>query len=150
LTRRTSRLAAGLVVALLLPLAGCGDPTADYCSALKEHNKDIAEMIGSDSPAALLSGLPTLRDLAEKAPEDLTDEWQTFLGALDGLAGAIKDAGVKPSDFKGGRPPNGISASQQKAISEAANQVGADDVVQASSGIEQQARDVCKVNLGLS
>jgi hypothetical protein len=144
------RRAAGLVIALLLPLAGCGDPTADYCSAVKEHNKDIAEMIGSDSPSALLGGLPTLRELADKAPEDLTDEWQTFLGALDGLDDAIKDAGYKPSDFKAGKPPKGLGAGQQKAISEAANQIGADDVVQASSGIEQQARDVCKVNLGLS
>jgi hypothetical protein len=133
----------------VLPLAGCGDPTADYCAALKDDNKEIAAMIGSDSPSALLGGLPTLRDLADKAPEDLTDEWQTFLGALDGLDKAIKDAGVKPSDFKGGKPPNGLSASQQKAISEAANAIGADDVVQASSGIEQQARDVCQVNLGL-
>jgi hypothetical protein len=107
-------------------------------------------MIGSDSPSALLGGLPTLRDLADQAPEDLKDEWQTFLDALDGLAGAIKDAGVKPSDFKGGRPPKGLTEKEQQAISEAANQIGTDDVVQASAGIEQQARDVCKVNLGLS
>ena len=147
--RRSARLAAGLVVALLLPLAGCGDKTDDYCSALEDRNKQIAEMVGSDSPDALLKGLPVLRDLAKKAPEDLADEWQTFLGALDGLADALDEAGVKPRDFVGGKPPEGLSVRAQKAISDAASQIGADDVVEASTGIEQQARDVCKVNLGL-
>jgi hypothetical protein len=147
--RRGSRLVTALVVALLLPLAGCGDPGKDYCNALQSHNKDIAAMVGSDSPAALLSGLPTLRDLAKKAPDDLTDEWKTFIDALEGLAAAIRKAGFKPSDFKGGRPPQGLSVTDQKAIADAANQIGTADVVQASTGIEQQARDVCKVNLGL-
>ncbi len=143
------RLAAGLAVALLLPLASCGDPTADYCRAVSDGNKDIAEMIGSDSPAALLNGLPTLRELAKKSPEDLADEWQTFIGALEGLADAIRSAGLEPSDFRGGKPPKGLSPSQQKTITEAADQIGTAEVVQATTGIEQQARDVCKVNLGL-
>ena len=147
--RRPAPLVAGLVVALLLPLSGCGDKTDDYCSALEDHNKDIAEMVGSDSPDALLNGLPVLRDLGKKAPEDLTDEWQTFLGALDGLDDALRKAGVKAADFVDGKPPKGTGVREQKAIADAASQIGADDVVEASTSIEQQARDVCKVNLGL-
>jgi hypothetical protein len=34
-------------------------------------------------------------------------------------------------------------------VADAANQLGTDDVVAAATGIEQQARDVCKVNFGL-
>ena len=143
------RLAAGLLVALLLPLSGCGDPTKDYCSALEEHNKEIAEMVGSDSPDGLLNGLPMLRDLAEKAPEDLADEWQTFVDAVEGLDDALEKAGVKPEDFVAGKPPKGTGAREQKAIADAASQIVSADVVQASAGIEQQARDVCKLNLGL-
>lgn len=149
MTHRSARLVAGLVVALLLPLAGCGDTTDDYCSALEDHNKDIATMVGSDSPGALLNGLPMLRDLAKLAPEDLTDEWQTFIDALQGLDDAIEKAGVKPGDFVDGKPPKGTGVREQKAIADAASQIGTDDVIGASTGIEQQARDVCKVNLGL-
>src|SRR5207342_3332856 len=97
-----------------------GDSIDDYCSDLRSHRKEMAEMVESTSPDALLSHLPMLRDLSEKAPEDLTDEWQVFLGALDGLDQAIKDAGVKPSDFEDGKPPADLSAADKKAIADAA------------------------------
>jgi hypothetical protein len=137
------------VVALLLPLTGCGDATQGYCDDLQQHRKQIADMVDSGSPTALLRSLPMLHDLADKSPEDLSDEWQTFLGALEGLDQAIKDAGYKPSDFKDGQPPAGLDAADRKSIVDAADQIRTDDVVAAASGIEQQARDVCKINLGL-
>jgi hypothetical protein len=90
-----------------------------------------------------------LRDLAEKSPDDLSDEWQTYLRAIEGLDKAIKDAGVKPSDFDGGKVPAGLSKEDQQAIAEAAGQITTEEVIAAATGIEQQARDVCKVNLGL-
>lgn len=144
---RTRRGVAALTAAVLLPLAGCGG--GDYCADLEQHRTEIADMIGSGSPSALLDSLPMLRDLAEESPDDLADEWQTLIRALDGLDDAIRRAGVKPTDFEGGKPPTGLSVTDQRAIADAAGQIGADEVVQATSGIEQQARDVCKVNLGL-
>jgi hypothetical protein len=143
------RLLTAAVVALLLPLAGCGDPTEDYCSQLEKDRKEFAEMLESDSSSALLGNLPMLRDLAEKSPDDLSDEWQTYLTAIEGLDEAIENAGVKPSDFDDGKPPPGLSEADKKAIAEAAGQITTDEVIAAASGIEQQARDVCKVNLGL-
>jgi hypothetical protein len=145
------RLSGVLVaVTLLLPLAGCGGDDIDsYCSDLEEHDKQIADMIESGGPLGLLDNLPMLHDLAEHAPADLTDEWQVFNDALDGLAKALKDADVKASDFQDGKPPAGLDAADQKSIAGAASRLATDDVVQASAGIEQQARDVCKVNLGL-
>ena len=150
MTAAQRTLGVALATALLLPLAGCGGNSIDdYCGDLRDHQKQMAAMIESTSPDALLANLPMLHDLADKAPEDLTDEWQTFLGALDSLDKAIKDAGVKPSDFEQGKPPAGLSAADRKTIADAAGQVQTEDVVQASAGIEQQARDVCKINLGL-
>jgi hypothetical protein len=90
-----------------------------------------------------------LHDLASNAPKDLADDWQVFVGALDGLEKALKDAGVKPSDFQDGKPPAGLSAAHREAIKGAADQVASDDVSQAASSIEQEGRDVCKVNLGI-
>ena len=143
------RLVTAVVAALLLSLTGCGDPTEDYCSELREDRKEFAEMLESESSSALLGNLPMLRDLAEKSPEDLADEWRTYLSAIEGLDKAIDRAGVKPSDFDDGKPPAGLSEADKKAIAEAAGQITTEEVIAAASGIEQQARDVCKLNLGL-
>jgi hypothetical protein len=150
--RFVPRVARTLVVLLvgLGAVSGCGeDPIDSYCSDLGAHRKQIADMLDSTSPDALFARLDVMKDLAHKAPPDLQDEWQTFLDAVQGLDRALKDAGVKPSDFVGGRPPAGLSAADRTAIIEAADQLSSDDVVQAASGIEQEARDVCKINLGL-
>jgi hypothetical protein len=147
---RLRPLGAALALAVLLPLGGCGGSSIDdYCADLRSHQKEMADMIDSSSSSALLGHLPMLHDLADKAPKDLVDEWQTFVGALDDLEKALKDAGVKPSDFEDGKPPAGLSASDRTAIVAAADQVASEDVAQAASGIEQQGRDVCKVNLGV-
>jgi hypothetical protein len=150
--RAVRRGVAALAVAVLLPLAGCGeDAGASYCSDLERSRKKLAEMVESESGTAapLLGNRPLLRELADAAPSDVADEWQTFLGALDGLADTLREADVKPSQFEDGKPPAGLDAADRKAIADAADELGSDDVVAAVSGIEQQARDVCKVNFGL-
>lgn len=148
---RRARLAQlALTVAVALPLTGCGSSSVDgYCAQLQTDRTKIADMVSAGTPSALLGNLPLLHDLADQAPEDVADEWQTFLGALDGLDKALDRADVRPSDFKDGQPPASLSAADRASIVGAADQVSSDDVVQAANGIEQQARDVCKVNLGL-
>lgn len=142
--------AAALALTLLLPLAGCGESQIDrYCHAVEGYRTELADMVDSSSATALLSHRPMLHDLASQAPEDLTDEWQTFLAAVDGLQEALDRAGVKASAFSGGKPPAGMSAAARKAVADAADQLRSDDVVLAANGIEQQGRDVCKVNFGL-
>lgn len=148
--RRTPGRVALAAVVLLLALQACGENDVEsYCSEVKQQRKELADMVETGSPAALLGALPTLRDLAEAAPPDLEDEWQTFLPAVEALEEALDDAGVEPGDFEDGKPPSGLSSGDQQAIKEAADRIRADDVVRAAAGIEQQARDVCKVNFGL-
>lgn len=144
------RFAPALALLCLLPLSGCGeDPVDAYCARLESDRPKIAAMVDSDSPSPLLGNLRLLHSLADAAPSDVADEWQTFLAALDGLQKALDRAGVKPSEFRDGKAPAGLSAAQRTGIANAVQQLGTDDVLAAASGIEQQARDVCKVNFGL-
>ncbi|WP_030485912.1 hypothetical protein [Nocardioides aequoreus] len=140
-----------LVVALSVPLVACGgEPTAeDYCEQLAADRQELADLVSSGSPTALLSGLDLLDELGAQAPRDLRDEWDTLTDALHGLQDALDEAGVAPSDFEDGEPPEGLAAPDREAVATAADRLRAPDVVEAAAGIETQARDVCKVNLGL-
>ena len=134
-------------VLVLLP-TGCGGGSAEdgYCAALKRDQTLFAD---DGTGLALITNLPRLEKLAAQAPEDLGDEWQTFTTALEALRDAVKAAGLKPTDFVDGKPPAGTSAAARTAVAKAADELSDDDVVTAAGGIEQQAKDVCKLQLGL-
>lgn len=160
MTARGARVGRALLVAPLLLVAGCGggnplsgllgqgDSPAAYCHTLSADRKAFADMLAADSPTALVQRLPMLAGLAAQAPPDLADEWQVFLSAVKGLQSALRHAGVRPSAFVDGQPPKGVTPAQDAAIRRAANALSSPDTVSAAQGIEQQARDVCKINLG--
>ena len=140
---------AAVSTVLLLSLAGCGDGEKSYCHALESDQQAFAEMQDDTSGLALLKHRTMLHGLADKAPDDLTDEWQTFLGALDAFAGTLRDVGVEPDQFVDGKPPAGLGEDDRKRIADAASELSSPDVVEAANGIEQHAKDVCKLQLGL-
>jgi hypothetical protein len=148
---RARGLVTGVVAAvLLLGSSGCGgDPEKEYCAALKGDQELFAEMQDDTSGLALLRHRSALHRLATKAPDDLTDEWQAFLGAVDAFAKTLDDVGVRPGDFVGGQPPAGLTAADRTRIANAASELSSADVVEAANGIEQHAKDVCKLQLGL-
>jgi hypothetical protein len=144
------RWAVVVLVTLLMTLPqACGNDEASYCSALESRQKLFAEMQDDPSGLGLLAHRSTLHDLGDKAPDDLRDEWQTFLGALDAFTKTLDELGVKPGDFVDGKPPAGLSAADRARIADAAGELSSQDVVEAADGIEQQAKDVCKLQLGL-
>jgi hypothetical protein len=141
--------AAAVALVLVTAVAGCGDKEASYCAALTTDQKTFAAMQDDTSGLGLLKHRAMLHDLSDKAPDDLTDEWQTVLGAIDAFAKTLDETGVKAGDFVGGQAPPGLSEADRTKIATAASELASDDVVQAADGIEQQAKDVCKVQLGL-
>jgi hypothetical protein len=150
-SRRPAAALAGLVLCLGT-LSGCGgEPSVeDYCEQLQGERERIAEMVSSNDPGSLLGeNLELFEDLGAQSPRDLQGEWDTLLGALRALDDALTDAGVEADDFADGAPPEGLDDDQVAAVEEAVRRVQSEDVVSAASGIETQARDVCKVNLGL-
>lgn len=142
-------LGAVVAVALLVPVAGCGDPIQAYCGSLRDNRAKLSQMINSGSPTALIDNLTLLKKIAGRAPSDLTDEWQAFLNAIENLDQALHDADVDPADYHDGTPPPGLSSRQRKEIADAASQLASPQVVSAADGIVQEARDVCHLDLEL-
>ena len=133
-------------------VAGCGEePHPAYCDDLGTHRRQMADMLDSTSPDALLSHLSRCcselaTEVAHRPPGRVADLPRRRRGPPEG---AEPRRTSSPTQFVGGKPPAGLSAADRAAIVDAADQLSSDDVVTAASGIEQEARDVCKINLGL-
>ncbi len=131
------------VLAVAMLLLGCATQQEKYCDAVEEHQQELGDVLGDGSPDALLKALPILRDLADKAPEDLRDEWKTVIDAIAGLQQALEDAGVDPATYDRTHPPEGLGQADQDAIDAAASLLSSEETVTAFSGVDQQAKDVC-------
>jgi len=151
-----ARRAAPLLVTLLLAtgLTACSSDTESYCSALKDDQKQLKRLSArSDDPGAggskaLEGTVSLLSDLGDKAPDDISGDWDTLVQALQGLVDAIKASGADVGDFQGNKKPAGVTGGQLKAVQQAAAELQATPVQQAGKSIEQHAQDVCKVDLG--
>lgn len=142
------QVSTGVATVLLLgALGGCGQKS--YCETFEDNQEAFAAMLADPSAIGLLKQRPMLRTLADRAPDDLRDEWRTLLGALDDFSETLDESGVEPEDFVDGEPPAELSAEQRARIARAADELASLDVVEAANGIEQQAKDVCKLQLGL-
>ena len=140
---------AGLLAAAVL--AGCSnspeDVRADYCEVVEEQQFDLTEALADDSPDALLGALPIFRDLADAAPRDIDDDWTRFIAALEGLQEALDAAGVEAATYDARKPPEDVTEEQQAAIARAADELVQPEVVAAYEGVQQQAKDVCRIPL---
>ncbi|MDF1605628.1 hypothetical protein [Nocardioides sp. YIM 152315] len=137
-----------LLLAVVL-LGGCGDDADDYCDAVADRQEELSEVVGAGQPDALLQSLDILRELQDRAPSDISDEWQQVVGSIEGLRDALDDAGVDAAAYDPQHPPAGLAAAQRKAIADAATRLGSAETAQALQDLDQQARDVCHTPLTL-
>lgn len=142
--RRTILPVAVLVVGLT---AGCSSDQETYCQAVEDHQAELSDIAASEEPGAIIGALDAYRDLREKAPGDLRDEWSQVVTRLEALQQALDDAGVDPASYDPRTTPDGLPADDRRAIEGAARDLGQPETVEAMGGIEQQALDVCKAPL---
>ncbi len=136
------RLVALVLVAGLA--TGCsGDPQADYCQAVEEHQVALTEIAASDDTGSLFDALPVYDDLADEAPDDIAGEWAQVVDSLRRLEGALDEAGVDPSSYESDEPPADLDQDDRAAIEAAARHVGSEQTVTAMASVEQHALDVC-------
>ncbi|HEX6247204.1 MAG TPA: hypothetical protein VFZ64_04985 [Nocardioidaceae bacterium] len=149
--RRTGLVLAASGLGLGL-LAGCADEGERYCDDLADSRERLSDLAGStaEDPGALEETLAVLEDLGEGAPGDVADEWTTLVFAYEGLVEAFDDAGVSPADYDPGAPPEDVTEEEARRIEDAAAELASARVLAAADGVEQHARDVCKVDLGLA
>ena len=139
-----------VLLALVVPLlVACGDDQDDYCDAVTDHQERLSELVSSGKPDAMLQALEIFQDLQERAPRDVSDEWQQVVGSVEALEKALDDADVDAATYDRDKPPAGLTAEQKKAIDDAATRLGGGETIQALKDLDQQARDVCHTPLTL-
>jgi hypothetical protein len=149
------RHALTLLLAPLLAtaLTGCGgeedDPFAAYCAEVEAQQKPLSEALAGGGPTALIQALPSFEELEAKAPADITDEWRVVTRGIEGLVETLDEAGVDPASYDRENPPAGVTKEQQDAIDAASRRLTAPESVAALEGVQQQARDVCKMPLSM-
>jgi hypothetical protein len=157
-TRRTSALAAAAVLAVAV--GGCGSDDEDpyavpdrfeaYCDEVEARQLEISDALSEGGRASgLIKALPSFEALAEKAPDDIADEWEIVIERINGLVDALDAAGVDPDSYDRRNPPTGLDADEKAAIDAAATALVSPTTGRAMSGVQQQARDVCKTGLAL-
>lgn len=132
-------------------VAGCSDPTEDYCAALTDEKATLQRLsTEADDPGseALSQSIDVFERLRDTAPEDIRDEWTTYVFAWQGLEEALDRAGVDAGVFDDGTRPDGVGDAEYDAVRDAAGTMRSRPVVEAAVGIEQHASDVCGVDLG--
>jgi hypothetical protein len=133
-----------LVCAASLALSGCsGDPEADYCEAVEEHQAELSEVAASEDAGAVFDALDDYEQLAELAPRDITDDWAAVVAPLRTLEEVLAAHDVDPSTYTAKTPPAGLAADAREEIEAAARAVGSQRTVEAMTAVEQHALDVC-------
>jgi hypothetical protein len=138
---------------LLVLLGGCASETERYCAELEDQKQRLADLAiraGEPDTEVLTETLDVWRELRAEAPGDVADEWSTLVFALEGLVEAFERAGTTPDEFDPASPPPGVSEAEAKRLEDAAAKLASPRVASAGADLQQHARDVCKVDLGLS
>lgn len=137
------------VGAWLLRESDSDDPFAAYCSEVEDRRGELGVALAAGPRIGLIRALPTFELLADKAPEDLQDEWATVLASVTEVRDSFADADVDPATYDPEKPPKDLSTADQEAIEAAAVRLGSTETKLAFAGVSQHARDVCKTPLSL-
>ncbi len=141
------RISATLVGGLLAAaLVGCSSPEDSYCEALASEKDTVTSLAAKGSGDVLTPTLRAFERLRGAAPEELRDEWDTVVRAWTALADAVEAAGVDPGSYDPRTRPSGVTRAQAHTLRDAATSLQSALAADASRGIEDHARTVCKVD----
>lgn len=153
--RRPGARAVPPLVAVLLAgaLAGCAqDRVEAYCEVVAEEQEALAEATdGAEGggTGTLLAAYDSLERMADAAPGDVAADWDEVVLRVGALRDALDAAGVDPATYDPEEPPEGLTAEEREAVTEAAVDLVEPTTLRAVQRVEQQVLDVCGAPLGL-
>lgn len=152
------KISLALASAALVALSSCGGSgggggaDSSYCKDVKNAQKTFGSLSASNA-SQLDAAFATLHKLADEAPSEIDGDWKKLDGAITMVEKALKDAGLKFSDFdkiqKGEIPP-GVDVAKLTGLAAQFQKLNGPEFSKASKNIEKHAKKVCKVDLNAS
>ena len=150
--KRFGILAATAVLSTSL-LTGCsGGGDDEYCDALGDARDKFSALDSGDFDA-IQEFSDASKELADKAPDEVSDEWKAIRGEFEDMEQALDSAGLTMADLQQitetGEMPEGVSQEDLSALGEELNGFG-EDVEGADEKITEHAKDTCDIDLNES
>lgn len=137
--------AAAVLGAGLLVGCGGGGDTEAYCDGMKEAESDFS---GDSANAENFQEMADrFQDLADEAPDEVADDWDKLLEALNGFTDTLDDAGVSVEDLSDPEKAQDIDPETLQELSEASEAMGAEEYTEASDNITEHANEECGLDL---
>jgi len=141
-------LASVMTIAVLGACSGGDGPDSDYCKDL-EAAKPSLESLKSNGAEQLQDVFKVTHKLADEAPGDVKDAWETYDDAITNIEKALKDAGVGPEELASlqrGEVPDGVDQEKLRGLPATFQKLDSPQVAKASNKIAKHAKDVCKLS----
>lgn len=149
--RRSRILVATTALGMSVVVGGCGNGTEAYCEDLRSAEEQFASFEQGDA-AGLEEAVSTFRSLADEAPDEVSGDWETLVGAFEEFEAALNEAGLELSDLEGlsaGEVPEGVDPAElQKNLAPTIEKLDSEEVTQAGDAIEEHAAAECDIQLG--
>ncbi len=152
-------LGAGAAVLMTVTvLAGCGggddggSSSGSYCDDVQAAKTTVTSLGDADVDQATFDKMTTsVHTIADEAPSDVQDDWNTISDALDTFNTAMTDAGLTFDNIKDLGKPGGptIDPSKLQAITAAAGKLDTGALTTATDNINKQVKSECGFELNI-
>ena len=154
--KRILSAAAAAALGLCL-LTACGDDggdkasggSGDYCKDLKAAKKEVDALKGGDF-SDLEKTTDAMHELADEAPSEIKDDWETLVDGVDKLVAALKSAGLDDDDMatlQSGQIPDGVDMEALQGLMDEIQALDTEEFQAAGDNINKHAKDECGVDL---
>jgi len=145
---RNRWLPAVVIVLTAASLAGCfggGDP---YCESVEKHEKTLNSFGAERTDEAYASYAKVAHAIAEKAPEDIAEDWNAIVDGTEAVIAAQDAAGVPLEDMSDTDVVAELPAEQREALNEAYQTFN--DTVEQRKSVVADIDERCGISLSES
>lgn len=142
--RRIGTWTAAAVLGMGL-LTGCGGgDTEAYCDGLKDAEQSLAD--GPEGADGFREYQDTAEQLADDAPDEVSDDWEKVQDATQEMEDRLEDAGLSLDDLSDPEAMQDADPEALQTLGEEIEKISA-DMEEATDNITEHAKDECDVDL---